>query len=529
MINKNILAATFVFLTVSFVYASQPVIFFSDLTSGPKTGGQNNKGVFVTIWGKNFGETKGASYVTIGSSQADSYPEWSDTKVCFQLGPSATTGNIILTTSNGTSNGITFTVRPGNIYFVDPKASTNGTGSYSSPFSHLRYFHDIANPGDTVYIRAGTIIDEYNGHYGWHSIVCPERGGTQASPVAWVAYPGESVTLQATGGPSRWPDNSDRISYIFRAYSSWHTISKLNLNVTGGGNSAVTLGTGWKVVGCDIQEHNATYGVLEGSGDYFTVIGNEIHNCYNDNYANMAHSIYLNGGSLNFEIGWNYLHNNKNQGWEISLFHQGIRQGIIHDNIITNTNNYRLKGILVGDVDRGEDRLTVVNQSVKIYNNILHNVGINGWGGAVQLASGTIYLYNNTIYQCSDIGGTVQLVGGTEPSGQPAYYISNNIIYNSINAKYISNGGGAAPNWSTVTLFNNVYYGAGNGPTQDSSPVNADPKFINVSGGDFHIQSSSAAKDAGTSSVSSIVTTDYDGLSRPQGAAYDIGAYEYVY
>ena len=44
---------------VSLAYAASPVVFFSDLTSGPKTGGQNNKGAFVTIVGKNFGATQG--------------------------------------------------------------------------------------------------------------------------------------------------------------------------------------------------------------------------------------------------------------------------------------------------------------------------------------------------------------------------------------------------------------------------------------------------------------------------------------
>ena len=43
-----------------------PVIFYSDLTSGPNTGGQNNQGVFVTIWGNNFGSSQGSSSITVG-------------------------------------------------------------------------------------------------------------------------------------------------------------------------------------------------------------------------------------------------------------------------------------------------------------------------------------------------------------------------------------------------------------------------------------------------------------------------------
>src|SRR5438093_5022735 len=42
----------------------------------------------------------------------------------------------------------------------------------------------------------------------------------------------------------------------------------------------------------------------------------------------------------------------------------------------------------------------------------------------------------------------------------------------------------------------------------------------------FHLQSTSPAIDAGTTLAS--VMTDYDGVTRPQGSAYDIGAYEYA-
>src|SRR5690349_9067797 len=51
---------------VGFSSATQaPRIFFSDLESGPNTGGQNNRGVFVTIWGKGFGAERGRSMVTV--------------------------------------------------------------------------------------------------------------------------------------------------------------------------------------------------------------------------------------------------------------------------------------------------------------------------------------------------------------------------------------------------------------------------------------------------------------------------------
>ena len=73
-----------------------PRIFFSDLESGPNIGGQKNQGVWVTIWGKGFGAERGASTVTIGGGAAAEYPIWTDTKITFQLGPAAKTGDIVV-------------------------------------------------------------------------------------------------------------------------------------------------------------------------------------------------------------------------------------------------------------------------------------------------------------------------------------------------------------------------------------------------------------------------------------------------
>src|ERR1700756_5338362 len=99
--------------------AAPPRIFFSDLESGPKSGGQNNNGVWVTIWGKGFGATQGTSTVTVGAGAVASYPLWSDGKIIFQLGAGATTGNIVVNVPGvGSSNGLPFTVRAGNIFFV---------------------------------------------------------------------------------------------------------------------------------------------------------------------------------------------------------------------------------------------------------------------------------------------------------------------------------------------------------------------------------------------------------------------------
>src|SRR5207302_750960 len=50
-------------------------------------------------------------------------------------------------------------------------------------------------------------------------------------------------------------------------------------------------------------------------------------------------------------------------------------------------------------------------------------------------------------------------------------------------------------------------------------------KFVNAAANDFHLQAGSPAIDAGITLAQ--VPVDADGVSRPQGKAYDIGAYEF--
>lgn len=108
--------------------------------------------------------------------------------------------------------------------------------------------------------------------------------------------------------------------------------------------------------------------------------------------------------------------------------------------------------------------------------------------------------------------------------------ISNNIWYGSNSTPY-QNGGG-----TSVTGQSNLYY-SNPGSVSAVFPkdiVNINPQFISLGSGysamrcigcDFSLSSSSRAIDAG-SNMSPLVTSDLRGVSRPQGASYDIGAYE---
>lgn len=64
----------------------------------------------------------------------------------------------------------------------------------------------------------------------------------------------------------------------------------------------------------------------------------------------------------------------------------------------------------------------------------------------------------------------------------------------------------------------NFTYNLGSNPTQD-------PLFVGASGGDFGLQAGSPALDKGETFAQE-VPTDFTGRARPEGTAYDLGAFE---
>lgn len=102
--------------------------------------------------------------------------------------------------------------------------------------------------------------------------------------------------------------------------------------------------------------------------------------------------------------------------------------------------------------------------------------------------------------------------------------VKNNIFYPSTDTPYTGGAGFSG----IATFAKNVFFGGYSGDTSisiDSTKVTSNPLFV-TPGSDFHLQATSPAVNTGNSTVSSVVTTDLDMVSRPQGAGYDIGAYE---
>jgi hypothetical protein len=137
----------------------------------------------------------------------------------------------------------------------------------------------------------------------------------------------------------------------------------------------------------------------------------------------------------------------------------------------------------------------ISNAGLVVTNNVVYG---NYAGVQVTTGSAGAQVYQNTVYSNSTVG--IQIDAGATTT-----QVVNNISSDNGGVAILNNG-------TSTTLGTNL---------------TVTPPFVNAGAGDFHLQASAAgAINVGT--TLGTVTTDYDGVSRPQGAAYDIGAFEFV-
>jgi hypothetical protein len=549
----------FFFLGVSQVLPAQvpantsPRIFFSDLESGPNIGGQKNHGVWVTIWGKGFGATRDSSTVTIGGRPAAEYPIWTDTKITFQLGPAAKSGPMVVNlkgkSGSGASNGLPFTVRAGKIYFVAANGSDWRNGSFQSPWKTITYAKDRMSAGDVSYIKDG-VAQTSEDHFTAYLSMDRNGGsnsGKAGAPKALVAYPGARVTIGKAHGLDygiRTPNIASRADY-------W-VISQLHII---GGKQAIDVGgTGWKIVGNDIEcpGGDGQVGCVEASqASGIKFYGNEVHNAGAGPVASkFYHAVYFSTDSNHIDMGWNHIHDNFT--CRAVQFHSsplcrpncGARDQTGHNQFDLHVHD----NLIHGDSCNGINFATVdpSKGAVEAYNNVIYHVGVadpKDGGGAFSciyvagitntgpVGTGTVEVFNNTLYDCAanrsrnsdGSRGAFSAVGGAGLTMR----LRNNIVYQLPGEVYIDG------NKAQISGDKNLWFGAGNGPGQTTGNLNADPQFIDLGKSDFHLRGASPAHDAGTTVlpnnpfvVSKGGAADKDGVSRPQGKAFDLGAYE---
>lgn len=79
-------------------------------------------------------------------------------------------------------------------WYVASWGNNLAAGSLSAPFQSIEKAAEVAQPGDTVYVRGGT----------YHETIRPWSSGTRAAPITFEPYNNESVTIDGADPVAGW-------------------------------------------------------------------------------------------------------------------------------------------------------------------------------------------------------------------------------------------------------------------------------------------------------------------------------------
>jgi parallel beta-helix repeat protein len=473
-------------------------------------------------------------------------------------------------------------VARGAVYYVSPTGDDGNPGTEARPWRTVQKAADVAAPGDTVYVRGGsykevvmfhrsgterrpvsevdltdgntaTFTGQLSGvqvgdylyvYRSWHSnngaypIVevganhvrvagspfATETGHVTASigtPVLFQAYPGETVTLDPQyeddrGSPAWFASASYVILDGFRVTGSLHAgvgFNEASHNVFRNGEV--------------FKNGRPGFYLVDGS-TYNLIVNNEIHD--NGLYG-PGEGVYI--GKSPQDGGNDTSHHNhivNNHFYDISEdegadIKDGIQNTVIEGNLLERCDS-TWGVIIIGT--RGSESL--------IYANTLReNSGSPDWAGAIMLNGPGNVVFNNLIYATEGLDGIYVF-----------RYPDNKVFHNTIHGLDVgigfdSDGPGLAGTEAVnnilsqngqqiagytggVTVSRNLFDGSSEMYGVD--PIQADPQFVDAPHGDFRLQSTSPAIDAGPDVG---IYFDILGNWRPQGSGYDLGAFEFLH
>lgn len=508
-----------------------PIIFFTDLQSGPNSGGDSQSGfagAYVTLYGNFFGASQGTSTVTLNGSNCLRVVSWGTSwlwyqKLVVQLGSSCLTGNFVVTTSAGASNGVPFTVRSGNIYCVSTSGSDSNSGQFpSSCWATVANASSVMGAGSIVYVENGvdnTTVVEYQAIVN----IWGNPGGTSTSPIAFVAYPGATATIgdyNNTPYPIRVPQISLSPAYYVIA----------GLTIRGQAGIDLYQSDHFWLIGNDMSCSEGTSNgcIHTASATNLFVYGNNIHDIAGD--GKLYHGMYYSTNTNHVWVGWNIVDPDPNHTGTagcrgIQFYSTGGSDQYdlhVHDNIVRDT---ICDAINFNTVNPGLG-------TVEAYNNVIYHAGTGpdpqGEGsnyGCFDLntsagASAPTLIYNNSMYDCGSrefdqYGGLIAYISAT---------VTNNSIYMLSGETYIS----SQTVCSLFTGTDNDWYGNGAPPCSNlTANLNVNPQYTNTTLGSQNLAPLSGSPLFGAGSTGAAPATDITGLRRPNPpsiGAYDVAA-----
>lgn len=556
-----------------------PTLNFTDLVSGPDTGLGDGlgSGTIVTVWGHGLGAIQGDSTIEFCDSllicrtgyvyywknadgqlpggPANLYESHEMQEIAFSIPDGADgAGTIRVTVGGEVSNTLPFTVRAGNIYWVQSGGNNANSCSYSEPCafvdggrSYPGYANALGNArmvaGDTVYSRGVAEPGQSSGGTtaGMYLRSLP---GTAANQIAIVAYPNTRPTVSSPNqgvhpyiadgiviskysievgyaDPAAAPTPGSTIT------SNWHIFTSRDGRAVGNHMTQIsgTCFTGW----------NGAITSGGPAGNNYKIFGNHIEDLGCDNSSRYSHTMYMsirdeNSTVAAWEIGYNYLDNN-NTLFGIHNYDEtyagdcGDMTGTlkIHNNVVV---NQRGAGINVQTNDALAPEIACwASADYEITNNLLVNVGLgvpadegvtdaDAMRVTGDLTPSSVVVKNNTIFGYGEASsfandqGYMLIIGSN--FADPTVTIENNaFVQNNVNGNQ---------HWFTTTeaittdknSFWNVITGDANSPPAWTNNITTDP-LMTFSAGRISLGVTSPLIGAGNTAAT---TRDIYGYTR---------------
>jgi hypothetical protein len=331
-----------------------------------------------------------------------------------------------------------------------------------------------------------------------------QNPGTEALPMRTIlaayakAQPGQYVIVEPGTYSETYNDYGIRLNDSGTASAPITVQSQYRWKAVLDGQNDSSHGevvyfTGSYNVVANFEIENGFLGGVVMYGDDNTLRGCHIHDNGSEGDPSSSYGqdgVYSDSATQGNRYIGNYIHDNGRIAYDSNLDHGLYLCGdgeVVMNNVVTGNSAYGLQ--IAG--------YTTVS-GMKVYNNVFAS---NGRSGIViwQDMDG-VEIENNLFYQ-NKIGGISSY--GAHGSG---VVFDHNAF--SGNPSFTIDFTGGSSDYTYT----------------ESATASYDPLFAAPTSGDFHLQASSPAIDTGMTIAE--VTTDFDGTPRPQGAGYDLGAYE---
>lgn len=403
----------------------------------------------------------------------------------------------------------TISVHSQTTYYVSNSGSNSNNGlTINSSFETLQHAADIVSAGDSVLVVSGNYV-------GFDI----RTSGNASQPIVFKAMSNDVII------DTRNPVTTDGINIENANYIEVHGFNVINQPRAG---IRVVVSDFVKVIN-NVCTNNEYWGIFTGFADDILIKGNSC------SYSQQQHGIYYSNSGDRPTIINNHSFNNNGCGihmnGDLSMGDDGIISNaivagnIIHDNGIGGGSainmdcvqdskiynnliyNNHATGIAMYQIDGAEG-----SKNNKIFNNTIIHPSDGRWAILVVNASTGNTIYNNILINKHSFRGSICL----DEDSKPGFVSDYNLVVNRLSDDD-GNSNMSLSSWQALG------YDTHSQIVQDDNLI-----FVDPTNSDYHLLGASQPTNIGTSLVSSVVNVDLDGVARPQGSGYDIGAYEYT-